>query len=347
MGGGIIGVTATWLLQQRGHQVTLIDRPSSDGWRSGSAAALGLLMAQVFHRASGRAWRLRQRSLELWTQWIPALQACGHPVTLRRGLLLLAADGDELARQQQLCQQRQGLGLPLRLCSASELADLQPEPPTQAVGGLWSNADGQIDPLPLLAALRCEAMQLGATLRHDSVQALSRPSGDWQLQCESGERITTDAVVVCAAAGTAPLLANLGLELTLVPVLGQALALRCATGTPAWSATWPAALIWRGINLVPRANGELWLGATLEPGATASRDALAELRSLNGDAPTWLLQAEMVQQWQGLRLQPQGRPAPWLEQLAPGLLLAAGHYRNGLLLAPATAEWLALQLEAS
>jgi glycine/D-amino acid oxidase-like deaminating enzyme len=47
----------------------------------------------------------------------------------------------------------------------------------------------------------------------------------------------------------------------------------------------------------------------------------------------------MVRHWQGLRCRPQGRPAPVLEEPEPGLLVASGHYRNGLLLAPATAAW--------
>jgi glycine/D-amino acid oxidase-like deaminating enzyme len=47
----------------------------------------------------------------------------------------------------------------------------------------------------------------------------------------------------------------------------------------------------------------------------------------------------VVRQWQGLRCRPVGRPAPLLEQLAPGLLLVSGHYRNGVLLAPASAAW--------
>ena len=54
----------------------------------------------------------------------------------------------------------------------------------------------------------------------------------------------------------------------------------------------------------------------------------------------------MLRQWQGLRPRPRQRPAPLLEPIAPGLLLASGHYRNGVLLAPASAEWVLEQIEA-
>jgi glycine/D-amino acid oxidase-like deaminating enzyme len=65
------------------------------------------------------------------------------------------------------------------------------------------------------------------------------------------------------------------------------------------------------------------------------------MRSLNDRAPTWLKKAEPIEQWSGLRARPVDRPAPLLEKLEPGLILASGHYRNGVLLAPATAEWIA------
>jgi glycine/D-amino acid oxidase-like deaminating enzyme len=84
----------------------------------------------------------------------------------------------------------------------------------------------------------------------------------------------------------------------------------------------------------------------VEPGLSeGSPEALAELRHLGGHGPDWLREAEPLRHWQGLRARPDDRPAPLLEQLEPGLLLTSGHYRNGVLLAPATAAWVLQQLE--
>jgi len=316
---------------------------------AGSTAALGLLMAQVFHRASGRAWRLRQASLALWEQWVAELQSQGHPLQLNRGLLLLAATPDEQARQHSLCAARQAMGLPFELLGPEQLAALAPPLPAAALGGLWSAADGQIDPQPLLAALLQAAGRLGAQSLSTRVQALQPIAGGrWQLQLEAAEPLQCDAVVVCAGRGAAELLQPLGHPIPLAPVLGQALELALAPGDSAagWRGPWPAATVWQGINLVPRPGGGVWLGATLEPGLSASPQALQAMATLNGHAPDWLRRARVVRQWQGLRVQPLGRAAPWLEVLAPGLLLAGCHYRNGLLLAPATATWIADALEA-
>jgi glycine/D-amino acid oxidase-like deaminating enzyme len=326
--------------------VTLIDAADPMG---GSNAALGLLMAQVFHRASGRAWRLRQTSLNLWERWVAELQSLGHPLQLNRGLLLLAANPDELARQQALCEARQAMGLPFELWGPAQLADLAPGLPAAALGGLWSAADGQIDPQPLLTALLHEARRLGARILGSRVQALDPiGGGGWRLQLDHGEPLRCTTVVVCAGHGAAELLQPQGHRVPLGPVLGQAVELALEPGDAAggWQGAWPAAVVWEGINLVPRPGGRLWLGATLEPGLNADAAALQSMADLNGHAPPWLTRATVLRRWQGLRVQPLDRPAPWLEVLAPGLLMAGCHYRNGLLLAPATATWIAETLEA-
>jgi glycine/D-amino acid oxidase-like deaminating enzyme len=107
--------------------------------------------------------------------------------------------------------------------------------------------------------------------------------------------------------------------------------------------------VWQSTNLVPRPDlpgGRLfWLGATLEAGRQGDPGALEELRHLGGGAPAWLREARERRRWEGLRARPAGRPAPWREEVAPGLLVATGHDRNGVLLAPATAAWVGERVE--
>jgi glycine/D-amino acid oxidase-like deaminating enzyme len=338
VGGGIVAWSCAWLLLQWGHPVVLIapsvERPS------GSWAALGVLMGQVFHRSSGRAWRLRRQSLTLWNQWCQALAGRGRPVARRAGLLLLAAEPKEVERLQRLASERQRQGLPLHWWGPERLATLSPALPTGALGGLHSASDGQIDPRQALAALAADAQAAGLVARDGRVEAIERRGEHWRLALAGGDRLEAAAVVLAAGLGSAALLGPLGHGLALEPVLGQAAALTLEAA-PAWN--WPGAVVWRGVNLVPRpdlAGGHrLWLGATLEPGRTASAGALADLRELGGAAPDWLRAAVTIESWHGLRCRPVGQPAPVLEELEPGLLLACGHHRNGVLLAPATASW--------
>jgi glycine/D-amino acid oxidase-like deaminating enzyme len=355
IGGGLVGLASAWLLQRRGHRVSLLDpgssAPSGPGQpqvdrRSGSLAALGVLMGQVFHRSTGRGWRLRQRSLELWRSWRQELEGRGHPIPYRPGLLLLAADGEELNRQRRLVEERQLQGLPLRIWEQEQLACLSPALPGAAAGGLYSPADGQLDPAAALEALRLDATVSGLTPLEGRALDLRPSGGGWRVALAVGGTAEAEWVVLAAGMGSAALLRSAGREQAMEPVLGQALELELAAPLD-WN--WPGAVVWRGSNLVPRpdlAGGRrLWLGATLEPGIQADPASLAALRNLGGAAPAWLEQAREVGRWQGIRPRPVGRPAPLLEQVAPGLLLAAGHHRNGVLLAPASAAWVAAAVE--
>ena len=357
VGAGIIGRMAAWRLAEAGHRVSLVDPAlaappaanSPDAGHpasfSGSQAALGVLMARVFHRSSGRAWRLRQRSQALWGEWLAELERRGHRLPRRQGLLLLAATPEELERQKRIAKDRARLGIPMQRLGPEDLAPLTPALPGRPLGALLSPEDGQIDPVPLLKALLQEARRAGCTCVAEAAVALERGPGGagprWRLRLAGGAALGADWLVLGLGLGNGELLASLGLELPLEPVLGQALELELAAD-PAWS--WPGVVVWRGVNLVPRPDlpggKRLWLGATLEPGQTADPVALASLRDLDGAAPDWLRAATVLRPWQGWRARPQDRPAPVLEEPEPGLLLASGHYRNGVLLAPATADWL-------
>jgi glycine/D-amino acid oxidase-like deaminating enzyme len=373
VGAGIVGRLAAWRLAEAGHAVTLVDpalAPANSattrattttpaGTRapsplSGSQAALGVLMARVFHRSSGRAWRLRQQSHALWEQWLAELERRGHRLPRRHGLLLLAATPEELERQERIAADRARLGIPMRQVEPEELQTWQPQLPGRPLGALLSPQDGQVDPGPLLAAMLQEACRAGATCRPEAVAAVKRnpggrPGRRWRVVLTSGEDLEADSLVLALGLATSALLAPLGHVLRLEPVLGQALELELATD-PDWQ--WPGTVVWRGVNLVPRPDlgpggRRLWLGATLEPGLAANPQALAQLRELGGEAPPWLREATLLRRWQGLRVRPVGQPAPVLQEPEPGLLVASGHYRNGVLLAPATAEWLVERVAVS
>jgi glycine/D-amino acid oxidase-like deaminating enzyme len=359
VGAGIVGMACAWWLQCRGHQVLVLDpalgaKGNGDPGcveRSGSRAALGVLMADSFHRDRGRAWELRQRSLELWSQWRRELAHRGQSIPHRAGVLLLAADGAEEQRLVALGERKRALGLPLELWDRQRLEPLQPTLPQPALAGLHSGRDGQLDPGSALAALAADGRERGLALRGEAAVALQAERGGWRVELAGGGAEQAAWVVLAAGTAAGALLGGVpGTESSrwaLEPVLGQAVELELEAPLPTG---WPGTVVWRGVNLVPRPDLEggrrLWLGATLEPGGTADPDQLSQLRQLGGAAPEWLRGATVVRHWQGLRPRPVGRPAPLLEQPAAGLLLTAGHYRNGLLLAPASAAWVAEQIEA-
>ena len=358
IGAGAVGAGTAWHLARQGHNVTLID-PSLDApiqrrisriqAINGTTASLGVLMGNVFRRSSGRAWRLRQRSMELWPQWVERLNHPDTPLQLDTPLIQLASSPLESERMQSLAKQRSELGL--ESFSAESTAFQQtsdPLPwPNPGHGGLLSQNDGRIDPLALQRALRRSLKTQQVCLIPACVTQLHRPNpgdGDrWRLELDTGHNTHCHFVVICTALASALLLQPLGHEFPMEAVLGQVLDLQVTAPAQSWD-HWPAVLVCNGVNLIRHGSDRLWLGATLEPGEEPSAEEASIMRRLDGLAPNWLQQAEVVDQWHGLRARPSGRPAPLLEVLEPGLILASGHYRNGVLLTPATADWVGQQM---
>ncbi len=302
-------------------------------------------MGNVFRRSSGRGWRLRQRSMALWPSWVCALQRQEPELILETPLLQLA-DGDEtLGRMRKLADTRSACGL-----SLLERHQLQALWPGVTHGGLLSERDGRINPLVLLKALRKALADLPVTGVAAAVETIRRAEpgqgGGWRLGCHDGSCLHQDTVVICAALNSPALLEPLGHPRPMQPVLGQALRLEITSGPTDWM-SWPAVLVHRGYNLIPDGHGHVLLGATVEPGERSEPEPLQLMRHLEDSAPEWLRNAKVLEHWSGLRARPVERPAPLLERLEPGLLLATGHYRNGVLLTPATAEWVEQHLEDS
>ena len=298
-------------------------------------------MGHVFRRSSGRGWRLRRRSMELWPQWIETLQAHQPDLKLHPGLLQIAEDERAAERMEALAAQRVDLGLEM-----VTNADLAAVWPTARHGGLHSRHDGRVDPLLLQRALRQALAEQSVELNATAVVHLERNDNHWHVHRADGDSSVHNLVVLCTALSSDVLLEPLGHARPMTPVLGQALSLQLTTGPTSWR-NWPAVLVDQGFNLIPTAPGRLLLGATVEAGDRASDEPLALMRNLNKRAPDWLRLATVIEQWNGLRARPVNRPAPLLEQLEPGLIVATGHYRNGVLLTPGTAEWVATAIEQS
>ena len=340
IGAGAIGAGIAWHLSRTGGDITLfdpsltqsVDREGSEGL-SGTSASLGVLTGHVFRRSSGRAWRLRKRSMELWPDWIRQLQKHEPHLQLKTPLLQLAENDQAFERMIELAGRRAELGLQVIPPDC-----LQTIWPGARHGGLRSRLDGRLEPITLQRALRKAIDQLPVRQIPKAVCRIDSGTDLQTVTDTDGHNHSFQAVVVCAALATPGLLKPLNQNVPMQPVLGQALALNLREGPMEWS-DWPAVLMVQGFNLIPDGPGQLLLGATVEPGDAAAKDPLALMRTLNGNAPEWLRSATVIEHWHGLRARPLDRPAPVLEMLQPGLVVATGHYRNGILLTPVTAEW--------
>jgi glycine oxidase len=344
IGAGVIGLGIAWRLAQRGVKVTVFDKGGAGA--GASHAAAGMLAACVEAEPGEEALvALGRTSQAQWPNFAAELErVTGISVDLRReGILMIALTADDQARLQHNLEFQRRLGLPLEWIGAAELRRREPHLGSTLAGAVYSPQDHQVDNRKLVTALRAAAERAGATIReHQSVLGIviagERAHG---ITLADGTEVAADAVVLAAGAwsrtieGVAP-----ALRPPVRPLKGQAIALQMDPAAPlirhvCWAP---------GVYMVPRNDGRLILGATVEekgfdPNLTAG-GVLALLEAAWRAVPA-VEELPIAEMWVGHR--PGSRDdAPILGPSAvPGLIYATGHHRNGILLAPVTANFIA------
>lgn len=342
IGGGVVGLGLAWRLAQRGCRVDLFERDRLGG--GASHAAAGMLAAGVESEPSETALHgLAAHSQTLWPEFAAELETAARmPIELRReGTLRLALTRDDAEQLRFSAEFQRGLGVQLEWLTPAEARRREPALGTQLAGGVFSPNDHQVDNRLVVQALARACRAAGVGLHEDEpvLAVHSRDGVAHGVVLEDG-RHEAEVVVIAAGAWSG---AIEGLEAPMRPpvrpVKGQMLALRMDKGEPLLRH-----VVWTPqVYLVPRRDGRLLVGATVEErGFDTELTAGGVLALLDGAwrAVPAVEDLPIQEMWVGHR--PGCRDdAPVLgESGLPGLLLATGHHRNGVLLTPVTAELL-------
>lgn len=370
IGCGVVGAAIAYELSRIPNlSITVLDRQPPA--QASTGAALGVLMGIISQKFRGNAWELRQRSIRRYESLIPELESLtGHRIPFnQKGILRLCLAGEDLSKWQELVATRRSQGWQLELWDIAQLKEICPQVQhNQLVGAVYSPQDRQVDPISLTLALVTAAQKNGvnfkfntlvenlelavpqsSSLENFSTKTLGASSyACHRLQTTDGP-LVVDWVVIAAGLGSTSLTTEVGQPIDIRPVLGQALQLRLQQ--PLGNPDFQPVITGDDIHIVPLDQQHCWVGATVEFAA----DGDSTKTNLPPQANSVLLQevlqgaiafcpalttATIVKTWTGLRPRPYGRPAPIIGPL-PGynnVLLATGHYRNGVLLAPATAH---------
>lgn len=334
VGGGVIGLLAAWRLAQAGRAVTLFDK-GQPGAES-SAAALGVLAPHAGEYTP--EWlALAQAGLKLFPALADELRSLtGLDIELSQGGSLLAAlDEAEWRDLHEEVRLQNAAGVPAALLSAEEARQLEPglAHAPELRGALHFTEARQVDNVRLCSALVLACQLAGVTIRAGcEVTQLARVGGRVTGVWANGEKYAA-AHIVIANGGWAQALTGLPIR----PAKGQALALAAPF-------TLKVILDGAGVYLVPRRDGRLIVGATVEEAGFDKRPTAEDARYLLTQAIHFLPRlksATVLSQWAGLR----PRAADDLPVLGPlpdddKVLVATGHFRNGILLAPITAQWI-------
>ncbi|WPC04403.1 glycine oxidase ThiO [Pseudomonas benzenivorans] len=335
VGGGVMGLLTALNLSRAGRRVRLFEQQSvgrEASWAGGGivsplypwryGAAVGALAAwsQGFYPQLGQ---------ELFTATGVDPQVC------RTGLYWL-----DLQDEPQALAWAVGGGRSVQQVSAELLYSRLPMLGRGFQRGLWMPDLANVRNPRLLDALRkilllegrVELCEQGAV---GSLQA--NPEGGMSFRA-GGRKWSYECVVLAAGAWSGSLLAVLGLSLPVEPVKGQMILYKCAKDFL------PAMVLAKGRYAIPRKDGHILVGSTLEHAGfdkTPTEEALASLKASAEELLPGLADAEVVGHWAGLRPgSPDGVPFIGEVPQYPGLWLNCGHYRNGLVLAPASCQLL-------
>jgi glycine oxidase len=341
IGAGIIGLGIAWRLAQAGARVTVFDKGAAG--QGASHAAAGMLAACVEAEPGEEALvRLGRQSQHMWPAFAAELlEMTGVDVELRQeGTLSVALTADDQARVTHDLEFQQGLGLPVEWISAGAARKREPHLGARLAGALWSPADHQVENRKLTQALLTAAERAGVSILEHNAVASVHVVGDRAggVVLADGTCVEADAVVLAAGAWSRQIegLAS-DLRPPTRPIKGQMMALQMDPSAPLVSH-----VVWGpNIYIVPRRDGRLILGATVEEkgfdGTLTAGGMLALLEAAWRVFPA-IEELPVVETWVGHR--PGSRDDAPILGPAPlaGLTYATGHHRNGILLAPVTAE---------
>jgi glycine oxidase len=339
IGAGIIGCAIGRELARRGTGVTIFDARSIGG--GATQASAGVLAPYIEAHERGPLFDLTVRSLGMYDRFVAEAAAdSGISIEYRRcGTLEIAVDATA-ARELRGRTSEPGAAGVVEWLDADAVRRLEPRLAESIVGALLVRTHGYVAVPALTEALAWAAMKHGATIEAAHRIAAVRPQGPrMSVLAEDGTAWTADQVIVAAGSWSGQVADAGAMAPAVKPIRGQLLRLEW-TGDPLSHVIWgPACYV------VPWENGTVLVGATVEDVGFDERTTAAGVRDLL-DAVCELLpdawRARFVEARVGLRpASADGLPVIGRSPHMPSLVYATGHYRNGVLLAPLTAQLVA------
>ncbi len=335
VGGGVVGMLSAYLLAKHGLDVVVLER---QGMGSESSWAGGGIVSPLY------PWRYNEAVAALAGQSMTSYGLYAEELLTVTGVdSELYACGLHWLDLDDCMQAREWMrshGFSCFELNSDQLASALPGLGGVFAGSLFSPDLANIRNPKLLKALRAALGQMVNVrlLERQAVRGVVLQSGRVAGVITASDTIPADCVVVAAGAWSGELLATLGLYLPVEPVKGQMILYKCELDYL------PAMVLAEGRYAIPRRDGHVLVGSTLEHvgfDKTPTGEARASLKASAEKMLPGLAQREVVGHWAGLRPgSPDGVPFIGEVPELPGLWLNCGHYRNGLVLAPASCELL-------
>lgn len=336
VGAGVIGVSIADALASRGTTVTVLDMRGPG--RGASFASAGILAPYVESHHEARFLDLATRSLDMFDAFVAsASERSGRRVEYARtGTLEVALDEDSVRRLRGAQPRLEAAGVKQVWMTPDELREAEPAVSSEARGALLIEPHGFVGVRSLIAALVQSARLSGAAFEAP-VEAAEIESRDESVEVRAGaSRYVADAVVVAAGTWSGRLRIRNAPCIDVRPVRGQLLHL-------SWTANQATNRVVWGPRCytVPWSDKSLLVGATVEEVGFDEGSTISAIQELTSAVCELLPEARSAA-FQEVRVGLRPASADGLPVIGPfptvaRVLVATGHYRNGVLLAPVTA----------
>jgi glycine oxidase len=343
-GGGLIGGTIAFELARAGLDVALFDRQAPG--EGSSWAAAGILSPAPENAGMISTVPLGRASLRLYPKLVAAVEEIsGQNVGFRaRGTLEALFSTDAQEKLSTIIALHHGLGLRAEPVRADDAREMEPALSPEVEAAVFRPDEACVDNRALTKAVLEAAERSGAKIFAGSnVQSIANDGGRCSGVMVNGEKVESRWTVIAAGCCSAEIEGAADYA-PVRPAKGQMIALRAANLSI-------ERVLWSdGVYLVPRNDGRIIAGATVEYVGFEKNVTVGGLQKILTAAlqlAPGLTDAQMEETWAGLRPDaPDHLPIVGPTDL-DGLLIATGHFRSGILLAPITAklirEWITTQ----
>ena len=341
IGSGIVGKFNALELSELGFQITIIDPAQL---RNSSNAALGLLMGHMYQKRKGRSWALRKQSIELWPKWIEFLQKFNNELNIEKPLIQLTADEEKFKKLENFVYVNNDLNLRILEKESIFIKNINKAFQTKNIKGLISLKDGRINAVSLLKTLDRYLKHKKINFLKEEIIKIRKSNNQWISTTRDNEEIKSDVVILCNSLKAIDLIDNLSHNIKLKPVLGQAIEVD-VNDAEVDLLSLPKQFNIDGTNIIPKSKNKLIIGSTDEYSTKPDNNIFEKLTKFLDEKPSWLVKGNISRKWYGIRSRPDGEPSPIMKNLEEGLIICTGFYKNGILLAPACAKWVANEIK--
>ena len=341
VGSGIIGKFNALELSKQGFKVTIVDNEES---KNSSNAALGILMGHIYQKRHGRSWELRKVSINLWPKWINYLGHINSKLQIEKPLLQLTKSRIKFEKLKQFARNNLKEKFEIIEKNSPKLKKIHEIFESNDFQGLISYEDGRINPRLLLDTIDLSLKKNHVNFVKGRVIKIEKKQKKWIGTLENEKELIGDIIILCNSLNSLELLKEFKHKIKLKPILGQAIEILYDDDQIDFLSL-PKNFNIDGKNFIPLTKNKIILGSTDENSLIPEEAKINELTEFLDNNPKWMNKKNIIRKWFGIRSRPDGEPSPILKTLDKGLIICSGFYKNGILLAPGSADWISKEIK--